>query len=739
MKQPLLISFCILLFFQASAINKALIIGIDIYKPANTNTSNTTRSVWRNLNGCVNDAQAMKDIVMAKYGFASQNITELYNEQASRENILAQLNQLITTSQRDDIVFIYYAGHGSQMQNSLSSEKDKKDETIVPADAYKGVADIRDKELAVLFNLLLDKGVVLTVIFDSCHSGSAGRGQLFEITSTRYLEENTLDAKDPIEPLRPEDRGALILSAAQDFEFAKEIKDENNTIHGAFTLALLKAFQQTTATASAEMLFSSTQSIMKYFGKTQEPVIAGSETRRKANLFGIPQKALPDRLLIPVVKFEKGEVELMGGYALGIKEGVLLKNILSEDTLQVTQMLGVNKCLAKIISRRTVIAPGALFEIVSWSSSAAPALKIYIPEKGISSQGLSEAVHFFQALHKNKKLKLADDIADQKPQNFIGYADGKWWLQNIKGDRENIGLSGQLAAAKLPSATATFVHFPPPDSLLAAFRQELKPNGNIEIVSTPEESLYALTGTLQENGELAYAFVKTFHSSADSLQILPGKTSFETYSTSQSSANRVAEKLAENIFRIAKIRDWLLLQPPQGQNRFPFKLDIQYYRKGLKPLGSTVRLGDTLSFFFSKDSIGGSWNKKKRYIYVFAIDAKGAMKLLFPKASGGNVENRFPVTNAINSPEAKTHLLDILVRPPIGFDGYFMLTTEEAIGNLSAFQQPGVVSRGPVATELSNPLEALLFTGAKSRNKVTTPVNWSIDKIILSSTEKIKE
>ena len=80
-------------------------------------------------------------------------------------------------SNANDFAFIYYAGHGSQVPNSLAREEDKKDESMVPSDTWKpGVQDIRDKELAKVYNAFLDKGVKLTVIMDCCHSGSLSRG-----------------------------------------------------------------------------------------------------------------------------------------------------------------------------------------------------------------------------------------------------------------------------------------------------------------------------------------------------------------------------------------------------------------------------------------------------------------------------------------------------------------------------------------------------------------------------------
>ena len=226
------------LFAQSN--KHALIIGIDIYKPPVTALSETgSQRSWTNLDGCVNDASAMRDLVIAKYAFENSHIKTLFNAEASRDRIITELKSLVQTAKKGDVVFIFYAGHGSQMKNSLSKEADKKDETMVPADAWKkGIADIRDKELAVYFNQLIDKGVLLTVIFDSCHSGSIGRGNenfLNDPPKARYIEGSDVDAKDATEPARPEERGALIISAAQDFEFAKEHRDENNVAHGAFT------------------------------------------------------------------------------------------------------------------------------------------------------------------------------------------------------------------------------------------------------------------------------------------------------------------------------------------------------------------------------------------------------------------------------------------------------------------------------------------------------------------------
>ena len=81
-------------------------------------------------------------------------------------------------------VVFYDASHGSLRVNSkgnkltvlVNGQYVHADSTLVPSDAYKGGYDVRDREMSRIFNAALDKGIHLTVIFDSCHSGGISRG-----------------------------------------------------------------------------------------------------------------------------------------------------------------------------------------------------------------------------------------------------------------------------------------------------------------------------------------------------------------------------------------------------------------------------------------------------------------------------------------------------------------------------------------------------------------------------------
>lgn len=715
----------------------ALIIGINEYKPSLNDMASAqadSRRTWTNLDGCVNDATAMRDLVVAKYAFKAENITTLLNAEASRARIIASLEQLIAKAKKGDVVFIYYAGHGSQVKNSLSNEADKKDETIVPADAWKkGVPDIRDKELAKYFNRLLDKGVLLTVIMDSCHSGSGSRGEnfLYEPPKARYIEDANYDAMDATIPERPEERGALIYAAAQDFEFAKEHRDENNMPHGAFTSALLRATQQLSVDASANDLYVSLGAIMKYYGKTQEPSIAGNSSRRTGTLFALPKGTLKNKFSVPVSKLEARGVELQGGFAFGLNEGVRLVN--GKDTIEIIEMRGANKSLAKLIAGdKKAIKPGALFEVINWASSKAPALKVYIP-RAVSDAQLQNFVQAYQEARKAKSIQWINDLAGANPEKIFSYEDN-WFVSDNKNGRKKLeSFTASALQSSIGNARSVFVSLPPGSNLANALQQQFEAYNNIQIVHAPSESQYSLIGTLDAGNQLQYSLVKTQVTIQDSTESLPACTNFVP------SANiaEAAAQLSEYAFRIAKIRDWLMLQGPAGANKFPFKLSFQGYTSGELIKNDMVKVGDTLSIFFEEDKMQGGWrsNYAKRYIYVFSIDSKGNTNLLFPSIESGNVENRFPVTDNNNAlTDSRTHLADIVVVPPMGADNYFILSTEQAIGNLSVFQQEGVLSRS--ATDKGrgdyNPLEDLLFTGTKSRNNtLLTPVTWGISKTIL--------
>ena len=82
----------------------AVVIGIDKYQH------------WPALSYAVNDAQAVRDVLIRRYGFKPDHVITLFDEEATRDRILAAIGDRITDAtrvQKDDRVFVFFAGHGT--------------------------------------------------------------------------------------------------------------------------------------------------------------------------------------------------------------------------------------------------------------------------------------------------------------------------------------------------------------------------------------------------------------------------------------------------------------------------------------------------------------------------------------------------------------------------------------------------------------------------------------------------
>lgn len=152
---------------------RAVLVGIDKYQieaPRAEGTasgaSRPSRGTWTDLDGAVNDAKAIAELLVHRFGFASENARLLRNQEATRGAILdAVRTHLVEPVAHGDVSVFFFAGHGSRVRDSRSP-KGQLDQSIVPVDAASGGWDIADKELHPLFNDALDKGARVTAVFD---------------------------------------------------------------------------------------------------------------------------------------------------------------------------------------------------------------------------------------------------------------------------------------------------------------------------------------------------------------------------------------------------------------------------------------------------------------------------------------------------------------------------------------------------------------------------------------------
>ena len=319
----------------AGSSRRALVIGINDYSastlsPPETLSSPATRAEpapgrsWRNLRGAVNDARAMCEVLADRFGF---DVRLLLDQEATREAILGEIrSHLVEPAKKGDELVFVYAGHGSQVRNSASEELDKLDESLVPADARVGAKDVRDKEIRRLFNKALEKKAQVTLILDNCHSGSGARSP-YEAERVRELAADTRDLAEPEDPgSRLEDRGALILSAAQNDQKALEVWDgERRRFHGAFTLSLLHSLRVAADGASGKEIYQRSRAWLKGpFAMSQEPVLAGEEGSQGRPFLGAGELQEDDAQSFRVAVEEitgPEDVLLQGGWIHGLEVG----------------------------------------------------------------------------------------------------------------------------------------------------------------------------------------------------------------------------------------------------------------------------------------------------------------------------------------------------------------------------------------------------------------------------------
>lgn len=723
---------------------RALIIAIDKYTPPpGTKIEGSARSVFRDLDGCVNDARSIQSIVTSRFQFSPEKVDTLYNESATRVAIEKEMNTLLNKSNKGDIAFIYYAGHGSQVPNSLSKEDDKKDESMVPSDTWKpGIEDLRDKQLATIYNKFIDKGVKLTVIMDCCHSGSLSRGPN-EPGKFRFIADANYDAKDASQPFPPEKRSEgtfLIMSAAQDNEFAQEQRDENNIPHGAFTIAFLQALEQQSVNASVLNLFTSIRAILKSNGKKQEPVLGGSDQRQQQTLFGIEKGTLPDKSLIAIRGFERDRVYLQGGFALGLyKENELVK-FKDKDTLvklRIDSVLGVNQSYASVVKGNIKdLKAGDLVEVTNWVSSNAPLLNIYIPSGNMSWDQVSKLASINKDLKMSGKVNWINDLEKTDPYASL-YHDGKNFHLNIDGKEQaapsTITTSSILQATRQDSSF--YFELPSYTELSASIKQKISQNKSIRIVNSPNDAHYMLFGTIDEDGNLAYGLRRAQTSARDSLESMPVQTKTFTISANSPEANEnAAGNIYEYAMRLSKIRGWLQLAPPkEGTSSFPYNLSLIDVNTKAPITNQEYKLGQKVAFHLvANENYNSTTNIPKRYIYVFMIDKEGNMVLGYPDPESGNVNNQFPKYDNNREFVKDVYLFEGEVQEPVGTDNYFLLASDEPISNFAAvFNQEGVRGTAPAANSLGNLLNMGNEGGTRGFSKSAS--TWNLIKLPVKS------
>lgn len=193
---------------------------------------NSYKNAAYNLNYARPDAESFVNKIQehGKNIFKNVNVVPIYDENATKENILTGLKSIVSRAKPEDVFVFYYAGHGT-----LDEEKNEE-YYLVPTDITKLYGDptqlsargISATELrGYLTQLKAQKQMIL---MDACHSGGA--------LKSLNVRAAAMDEKAIVQLARSS--GVVMIASSGTKQFATEFQELQ---HGVFTYALLEALE----------------------------------------------------------------------------------------------------------------------------------------------------------------------------------------------------------------------------------------------------------------------------------------------------------------------------------------------------------------------------------------------------------------------------------------------------------------------------------------------------------------
>jgi hypothetical protein len=251
------------------------------------------------LHGCVNDARAWADLLIGHFGFAADDVVLLLDTAATKRDVMAALDALVAGAEPGDVLVFTNSSHGTYIPDT-SGDEARYDQALCPYDCAEHV--IVDDELRALFAQLPD-GVHLTVISDSCFSGTVTRAAIGELipglplpegARVRFLSPALRDERTLANPWQavPKSREKypesemreVLLSGCSEREYSYDALIDG-VYHGAMTYHALKAIRE----AGYELTYAELQArlvaMVEAAGFPQHPQLEGRAETKAQQIF----------------------------------------------------------------------------------------------------------------------------------------------------------------------------------------------------------------------------------------------------------------------------------------------------------------------------------------------------------------------------------------------------------------------------------------------------------------------
>lgn len=331
----------------------ALLIAVDFYFPGQLPGG----GYYPSLGGCVRDVEHVEAYLKQRLKLPDAQILKLSATNSSTgkppepadqlptyENMVTKFKALKAMAQAGDYVYIHYSGHGGRTNTIYPKLKgaDRIDEALVPTDIHNTNAHyLRDVEMAYLLQEMVDQGLKITVVLDSCHSGGATRGVGGAVARGVSFIDNTDRPVDSLvasaaalaanwqgqsggaaRSVKPasgwllEPKGYTLFAACRANESAYEYAFDGRERNGALTYWLLDSLRQAGPGFSYKMIHERILAKVHGLFDQQTPQLQG-----QGNLAVFGSDLIEPYYAVNVIKVQNGEVQLDAGAAHGLAVG----------------------------------------------------------------------------------------------------------------------------------------------------------------------------------------------------------------------------------------------------------------------------------------------------------------------------------------------------------------------------------------------------------------------------------
>ena len=263
---------------------KALCVGINDYPLAGMD-----------LKGCVNDAKSWASLLRRHYDFASRDVTVVLDADATHARVVRELKELLAGARSGDVLVFTNSSHGTYLADADAGEEaDLYDEAMCPYDCKQHL--LTDDELRELFGDI-KRGVRLTVVSDSCHSGSVTRAAPFGLTPderrVRFMHPKKL--RNPVidevqlhaapRETHPEsEMRELLVSGCRANQYSYDAKI-GSTFHGAMTWHAMEVIKAADYRLTYAALVQRLRASLAASIYDQEPQLEGRTSFKRRQIF----------------------------------------------------------------------------------------------------------------------------------------------------------------------------------------------------------------------------------------------------------------------------------------------------------------------------------------------------------------------------------------------------------------------------------------------------------------------